>query len=88
MPGSWSPTPLYILIGLVGGTVAGVLDASRQMVERRNKSSVTGSHTLPALNRSADTTGRDVSTVRQEYETLVDHSVAQARRRLRHTAVA
>lgn len=83
MLGSWSLTALYILIGLVGGTVAGVLDASRQMVERLEQVLRDWLHTLPALNRSADTTGRDVSTVRQEYETLVDHSVAQAGRRLR-----
>ncbi|HQR15079.1 MAG TPA: hypothetical protein PKW52_01715 [Nitrospira sp.] len=83
MLGSWSLTALYILIGLVGGTVAGVLDASRQMVERLEQALRDLVHTLPALNRSADTIGRDLSAVRQEYETLVDHSVAQAGRRLR-----
>ncbi|MGC3974307.1 MAG: hypothetical protein QM771_08015 [Nitrospira sp.] len=83
MLGSWSLTALYILIGLVGGTAAGVLDAARQMVERLEQALRDWLHTLPALNRSADTTGRDLSTVRQEYEALVDHSVSQAGRRLR-----
>lgn len=83
MLGSWSLTALYILIGLVGGTVAGVLDAARRMVERLEQVLRDWLHTLPALSRSADTTGRDLSTVRQDYETLVDHAVAQAGRRLR-----
>lgn len=83
MLGSWSLTVLYVIIGLVGGTVAGVLDTARQMVERLELALRDLVHTLPALNRSADTTDRDLSAVRQEYETLVDHAVAQAGRRLR-----
>lgn len=81
--GSWSLTALYVLIALVGGTVAGVLDAARRMVERLEQALRDWLHTLPALNRTADSTGRDLSTVRQEYETLVDHYVAQAGLRLR-----
>ncbi len=83
MLGSWSLTVLYVLLGIVGGTVAGVLDAARQMAERLEEALRDWLHTLPALNRSADTEGRELATVRQEYETLVEHSVAQAGRRLR-----
>lgn len=82
MLGSWSLTVLYVLIGIVGGTVAGVLDAARQMTERLEEALRDWLHTLPALNRSADTTGRELATVRQEYDTLVEHAVAQAGRRL------
>lgn len=81
--GSWSLTAVYVIVGLIGGTVAGVLDAARRMVERLEQSLRDWLHTLPALNQTADTTGRNLSTIRQEYETLVDHYVAQARLRLR-----
>lgn len=81
--GSWSLTALYVIIAIVGGTVAGVLDAARQMVERFEQALRDWFHTLPALRGAEDTRNRDLSTVRQEYETLLDHSVAQAGRRLR-----
>lgn len=83
MLGSWSLTALYVVFGFIGGTVAGVLDAARQMVERLEDTLRDWLHTLPAVTRSADTTGRDLTTVRREYETLVDRSVAEAGRRLR-----
>lgn len=83
MVGSWSLTALYVVIALVGGVVAGVLDAARQTMERLEQSLRDWLHTLPALRTTAETAGRDLSTVRQEYETLVDHYVAQAGHRLR-----
>lgn len=81
--GSWSLTAVYVIIAVGGGTVAGVLDAARQMVERFEQALRDWLHTLPALRAAQDTRSRDLSTVRQEYETLVDHAVAQAGRRLR-----
>lgn len=81
--GSWSLTALYVIVALVGGTVAGILDAARRMVERLEQALRDWLHTLPALRTTADTTGRDLATVRQEYESLVDQYVAQAGLRLR-----
>lgn len=81
--GSWSLTALSIIITLVGGTVAGILDAAQRMVERLEQAVRDWLHTLPAIKTTAETRGSDLSTVRQEYETLVDHSVAQAGLRLR-----
>jgi len=81
--GGWSLIGLSVIIGLAGGVVAGLLDASRRMVERLETALRDWLHTLPAMNTTGATPGRDLSTVRQEYETLVDQAVAQAGRRLR-----
>lgn len=81
--GSWSLVGLSVIVGLAGGVVAGLLDASRRMVERLEMAIRDWLHTLPALKTTGATAGRDLATARQEYETLVDQAVAQAGRRLR-----
>ncbi len=83
MVGSWSMTALYLVIALTGGILTGVLDAARQTMERLEQALRDWLHTLPALRTTAETTGRDLSTVRQEYETIVDQYVTQAGHRLR-----
>lgn len=81
--GSWSLAALYAVIALIGGALAGLLDAARQTVERLEFALRDWLHALPAMGTAAEATGRDISTVRQEYEIIVEQCVTQAGDRLR-----
>ncbi len=81
--GGWSLTGLYTVIALIGGTTAGCLDAAQRTVERVELTLREWLHTLPNLGTAAETTGRAIYTVRQEYERVLEQFVAQTGRRLR-----
>jgi hypothetical protein len=76
--GGWSLTALYVVIALIGGTVAGILDAAQQTVERLELLLREWLHTLPRMGTAAAPVGRTIPTIRQEYETVLDQFVTQA----------
>ncbi|WHZ23010.1 MAG: hypothetical protein OJF47_002122 [Nitrospira sp.] len=81
--GGWSLTVLYVVIALIGGTMAGVLDAAQRMVERLEFSLREWLHMLPNIGSAAEPQGRPIHTIRQEYESALDQFVTQTGRRLR-----
>jgi hypothetical protein len=81
--GGWSLTALYVIVALLGGALAGLLDAARQTMERAELALREWLHTVPAIGTAEEATGRDISTVRHEYEAIVDQCVTQIADRLR-----
>ena len=81
--GGWSLTALYVIVALLGGALAGLLDAARQTMERAELALREWLHTVPAIGTAEAATGRDISTVRHEYEAIVDQCVTQIADRLR-----
>lgn len=81
--GSWSLTALYVVGALAGGSLAGVLSAAQQTVERLELTLRDWLHTLPAMQAAATPAARSIATVRQEYEAIVDRCVTQTAGRLR-----
>lgn len=81
--GSWSLTAIAILFAMVGGILAGLLDASQQTVERLEQQLRTWLHTLPAAARADAATDRPLDSVRAEYETLVEQWATRTGERLR-----
>jgi hypothetical protein len=68
---------------MVGGILAGLLDASQQTVERLEQQLRTWLHTLPAAARADAATDRPLDSVRAEYETLVEQWATRTGERLR-----
>lgn len=81
--GGWSLTALYVVLALIGGTVAGLLNAAQQVVTQVELSLRELLHTLPHLRPAAEGTGRPIPKIRQEYEEILDQTVNQTSRRLR-----
>lgn len=81
--GSWSLTALSIVFALIGGVLAGVLSAAQYTVERLELTLRDWLHTLPPMERTTPAAARTLSTVRQEYEAIVDRCVTQTGNRLR-----
>jgi hypothetical protein len=76
--GGWSFTALYVVIALIGGTVAGMLNAAEHTVERLEVMLREWFHTLPRMGMSEAPVERPISTIRQEYETVLDQFVTQS----------
>ncbi|MBI4001165.1 MAG: hypothetical protein HY348_05210 [Nitrospira defluvii] len=83
MIGGWSLTALSLVIALIGGTVAGTLSAAQQVVAQVELTLREWLHTLPNMGTAAKPAGRTISTIRQEYESVLDQCVTQTSRRLR-----
>lgn len=81
--GGWAMAALYFIFALIGGTVAGLLNAAEQVVAEVERALRELLHTLPNMGPAAVRTGRSVSTTRHEYEEVVDQTVNQTSRRLR-----
>ena len=81
--GGGSLTALYVIVALLGGALAGLLDAARQTMARAELALCDWLHTLPAIGTAEAATGRDISTVRQDYDAIVDQCVTQIGDRLR-----
>ena len=81
--GGWSVTLLYVVLALIGGTLAGLLNAAQQVVTQVEFIFRELLHTMPPLRTVAEATGRPISKIRQEYEEVLNHTVNQASRRLR-----
>lgn len=81
--GGWSLTALYVVIAVIGGTTAGVLDAAQRTVERLELTLREWLHTLPNIGRAAEPPGRAIHTIRQEYESVLDQFITQTGNRLR-----
>lgn len=76
--GGWFLTALYVVIALIGGTVAGGLAAAQHTVEQLELILREWLHTLPYMGAAAAPAGRTVPAIRQEYETVLDQFVTQA----------
>lgn len=83
MVGGWSLTVLYVVAALIGGTVAGLLNAAQQVMAQVERSLRELIHTLPDMATAAVPAGRTLSTTRQEYERVEDQCVSQTGSRLR-----
>ncbi len=83
MVAGWSLTALSVVIALIGGTVAGTLSAAQQVVAQVELTLREWLHTLPNMGTAAEPAGRTISTIRQEYESVLDQCVTQTSRRLR-----
>ncbi len=81
--GGWSLTALYVVIALVAGTLAGALDAAGRTVERLELGLRTWLHTLPQAGTAGEAAGRTLSTVQQEYRSILDQYVTDAGQHLR-----
>ena len=81
--GGWSLTVLFVVLALIGGTVAGLLNAAQQVVTQVELSLRELLHTLPHLRPAAEGTARPIPKIRQEYEEILDQTVNQTSRRLR-----
>ena len=81
--GSWSLTAIAILFAMVGGILAGLLDASQQTVERLEQQLRTWLHTLPCRRKGRRSDRPPLDSVRAEYETLVEQWATRTGERLR-----
>ncbi len=81
--GGWSLTVLYVVLALIGGAVAGLLNAAQQVVTQVECTLRELLHALPHLRTTAEATGRPIAGIRQEYQQVLDDTVNQTRRRLR-----
>ncbi len=83
MVGGWSLTVLYVVAALVAGTVTGLLSSAQQVMAQVERSLLDLIHTFPDMAAATVPAGRTLSTIRQEYERVVDQCVSQTGSRLR-----